>query len=81
METFGRVPMFYYLVHLPLLHGAAVLFSFVKYHGAAWLRQDLMATIRFGAPVATGIRPARGLRSVDRKLGASLSALPVIRRR
>jgi len=43
METFGRVPMFYYLVHLPLLHGAAVLFSFVKYHDAAWLRQDLMA--------------------------------------
>jgi uncharacterized membrane protein len=28
---FGRVPLFYYVIHLPLIHGLAVLFAFIKY--------------------------------------------------
>lgn len=32
---FGRVPLFFYLVHLPLIHGLAVVFSWVR-HGEAW---------------------------------------------
>ncbi len=39
-EVFGRVPLFYYLLHLPLLHGIAVLFSVAKYGDASWLYQD-----------------------------------------
>lgn len=28
---FGRVPLFYYVIHLPLIHGLAVLFALIKY--------------------------------------------------
>ena len=37
--VFGRVPLFYYLLHIPLIHLLAVLFAYLK-HGAAggvWL--------------------------------------------
>lgn len=43
LRDFGRVPLFYYLLHLPLLHGLAILFSFATYGSADWLYQDLMA--------------------------------------
>ena len=32
--VFGRVPMFYYLVHIPLIHGMAVIASLVSGHSA-----------------------------------------------
>ena len=35
--TFGRVPMFYYLLHVPLMHLVAVVFAYVKYGHAEWL--------------------------------------------
>jgi uncharacterized membrane protein len=35
--VFGRVPMFYYLLHVPLMHLAAVLFAYAKYGRAEWL--------------------------------------------
>jgi uncharacterized membrane protein len=31
LVTFGRVPLFYYLLHLPLIHGLAVALSWVEY--------------------------------------------------
>jgi uncharacterized membrane protein len=34
---FGRVPMFFYLLHLPLLHGAAALYALAVYGSADWL--------------------------------------------
>ena len=38
LETFGRVPFFYYLLHIPLIHLAAIVVSFIR-EGAAdpWL--------------------------------------------
>jgi uncharacterized membrane protein len=30
LETFGRVPMFYYLLHIPVIHGAALLVSLLR---------------------------------------------------
>lgn len=36
----GQVPLFFYLVHLPLLHGAAVLASYWTYGEASWLLRD-----------------------------------------
>jgi hypothetical protein len=35
--VFGRVPLFYYLLHLPLLHGMAVGLSLIVYGRANWL--------------------------------------------
>lgn len=37
VQVFGRVPLFFYLLHLPLLHGMAVLFALAQYGSAAWL--------------------------------------------
>jgi uncharacterized membrane protein len=35
--VFGRVPLFYYLLHVPLMHLVAIAFSYVKYGRAEWL--------------------------------------------
>src|SRR5262249_51795957 len=35
--VFGRVPLFYYMLHLPLIHGTAVLFAYLRYGTAAWM--------------------------------------------
>jgi uncharacterized membrane protein len=35
--VFGRVPLFYYLLHVPLIHLAAVVFSYARYGRAEWL--------------------------------------------
>ena len=37
LVTLGRVPMFFYLIHLPLLHGAAVLLAWSQGMSADWL--------------------------------------------
>jgi uncharacterized membrane protein len=38
IETFGRVPMFYYLLHIPLIHLAACMVSLVREgHSDPWL--------------------------------------------
>jgi len=34
---FGRVPLFFYLIHLPLIHGFAVLYALAVYGRADWL--------------------------------------------
>lgn len=41
--VFGRAPLFFYLLHLPLLHAVAVFLSTVQYGHAPWLFHDLMA--------------------------------------
>ena len=33
LVTFGRVPMFFYLLHVPLIHGLAVALAYVRYSG------------------------------------------------
>jgi uncharacterized membrane protein len=33
----GRVPLFYFLIHLPLIHLIAVAVSVARYHGAHWM--------------------------------------------
>jgi uncharacterized membrane protein len=35
--VFGRVPLFYYLLHLPLIHGLAVLVNLIRFGRADWL--------------------------------------------
>jgi uncharacterized membrane protein len=55
-QTFGRVPLFFYLLHLPLIHGAAVAISLIRHGSAAWLFQDPFALRRppNAAPVDYG---------------------------
>jgi uncharacterized membrane protein len=38
--VFGRVPLFYYLLHLPLIHGMAVIVAFMRHGHAEWLYQS-----------------------------------------
>lgn len=35
LTVFGRVPMFYYLLHIPLIHGIAILAAMLSNHSAA----------------------------------------------
>jgi uncharacterized membrane protein len=35
--TFGRVPLFFYLIHFPFIHALAVAWSLARYGTAAWL--------------------------------------------
>jgi len=59
--VFGRVPLFFYLLHLPFIHGLAVIVSYIRYGDASWWfandpvggsKVDLMpAGYGFGLPV------------------------------
>jgi uncharacterized membrane protein len=44
--VFGRVPMFYYLLHLPLIHGLSVMVHLIRFGQAEWLYGD-----------ASGVKP------------------------
>ncbi|MSU64356.1 MAG: DUF1624 domain-containing protein [Pedosphaera sp.] len=51
--VFGRVPLFYYVLHLPLIHGAAVMVEFLRFGRAGWLFQSPWAP-------ATDVPPTAG---------------------
>ena len=51
--VFGRVPLFYYLVHLPVIHGLAVLASYLRYGQANWWFANPSE-----GPNAPGLRPS-----------------------
>ena len=51
LATLGRVPLFYYLLHLPLIHLLAVLFSLARFGGALWLMQDMMVAKHSAHPL------------------------------
>jgi uncharacterized membrane protein len=38
-QTYGRVPLFYYLLHLPLIHGLAVVLDLVRYGSSPYASQ------------------------------------------
>ena len=54
LQTFGRVPLFYYLLHLPLLHLVAIMFALATYGNASWLHQDLMTPKGLALPIPAG---------------------------
>ena len=37
LEVLGRVPLFFYLVHIPLIHAIAVVYSYAAFGAAWWL--------------------------------------------
>jgi len=54
LATLGRVPLFYYLLHLPLIHGIAVLLSQLRYGRSRWLMHDMMAQRGAAFPLPHG---------------------------
>jgi hypothetical protein len=54
LATLGRVPLFYYLLHLPLIHAIAVLFSQLRYGRSPWLMHDMMAQKGAAFPLPPG---------------------------
>lgn len=52
--TFGRVPLFYYVLHLFLLHAMAAAYSYVMFGTAAWLFSIPFATDAIGGPPPKG---------------------------
>jgi uncharacterized membrane protein len=56
--VFGQVPLFYYVLHLIVIHAVAVVFSYIRYGEASWLfgtdwmlRIGLPENYGFGLPV------------------------------
>jgi predicted acyltransferase len=41
---FGRVPLFYYVLHIYLIHGLAALFATMRYGSAPWMFKGLPNT-------------------------------------
>jgi hypothetical protein len=41
LTVFGRVPLFYFLVHLYLIHGLAVLLAFTRYRNVGFMLNPL----------------------------------------
>jgi uncharacterized membrane protein len=37
LERYGRVPLFFYLIHIPLIHAIAVAYSYAAFGAATWL--------------------------------------------
>jgi uncharacterized membrane protein len=37
LEVYGRVPLFFYLLHIPLIHAIAVVYSYAAFGAASWL--------------------------------------------
>jgi hypothetical protein len=54
VETIGRVPMFYYLLHIPLIHGVAVALALASHGSAGWLFADTFGPPGSGAPAGFG---------------------------
>ena len=52
--VFGRVPLLYYLLHIPLIHGLAVLLAYVSYGRANWFFANPPADGRSLMPIGFG---------------------------
>src|SRR4030095_363626 len=54
-RTLGRVPLFYFLVHLPLIHALAVIVCYARYGDAHWMFESpTLAQYPFTVPPGWG---------------------------
>ncbi len=54
--VFGRVPMFYYLLHIPLIHLLAVALCYLRYGAVHWMFESpTLANFPFTAPPGWGL--------------------------
>ena len=57
-ETFGRVPLFFYVIHIPLIHLVAVIYSLAVFGAATWLTSG---PVIFWDTALPGSPPSYGL--------------------
>ncbi len=74
--TFGRVPLFFYILHLYLIHSLAILAGVLSHQPVGWL---FHGGFMFGAPGRVGIQSAVRLSDVDHGSGHSVFSVPVVR--
>jgi uncharacterized membrane protein len=58
LETFGRVPLFFYVIHIPLIHLIAVIYSYLAFGAATWLTSG---PVIFWDTALPGSPPSYGL--------------------
>jgi uncharacterized membrane protein len=58
LEVFGRVPLFFYLIHIPLIHLVAVVYSLAAFGEATWLTSG---PVIFWDTALPGSPPSYGL--------------------
>jgi uncharacterized membrane protein len=58
LETFGRVPLLFYLVHIPVIHLVAVIYSLAAFGAATWLTSG---PVIFWDTALPGSPPSYGL--------------------
>ncbi len=58
LETFGRVPLFFYVIHIPLIHLIAVVYSYLAFGAATWL---ISGPVIFWDVALPGSPPTYGL--------------------
>ena len=75
IAIFGRVPFFYYVVHIFLLHALAIVFAWATLGDIGWLFGPLAGR----KPAAYGLPLARHLCGLARGGRRALSALPLVR--
>jgi hypothetical protein len=46
LVTLGRVPLFYYLLHLTVIHALAVAFAYSKYGQVGWMFQNSSVPVK-----------------------------------
>ena len=58
LEVFGRVPLFFYVIHIPLIHLIAVIYAYAAFGTATWL---VSGPVIFWDVALPGSPPSYGL--------------------
>ncbi len=74
VNVFGQVPLFFYVLHLPLIHGLAALADYGRYGHAEWQFGWPFATQHLQHPPDHGFRPTHRLPCHGLRSGFSLPA-------
>ncbi len=75
----GKVPMFYYLLHFPLIHLLAVVVCYGRYGQVHWMFESpTIDKFPFTQPAGMGILFASYLSDLGCGCGRALSTLPLV---
>jgi len=79
----GRVPLFYYLLHLVVIHALAIAFAYERYGHADWMFQNVTVPSNSVLPYPQGYgsQSSDGIRDLVWCRFNPLSCLPMVRTR